>query len=77
MAGIKDVANLANVSISTVSNVMNNRRFVSEELQKKVIEAAKTLNYQADPVARSMKSSRAMTLGIIITSFSRIFSHKY
>ena len=52
---------------------MNNRRFVSEELQKKVIEAAKTLNYQADPVARSMKSSRAMTLGIIITSFSRIF----
>lgn len=73
MAGIKDVANLAGVSVSTVSNVINNRRYVTEEVRNKVLKAAEALNYQADMMARGLKSSRSMTLGVIITKFTRIF----
>jgi len=73
MHGIKDVANLAGVSISTVSNVMNNSKYVREDLRKKVLDAAKSLDYEADTIARGLKSYRTRTLGIIITSFSRIF----
>lgn len=73
MASIKDVANKAGVSISTVSNVISGKRYVSEELSIKVHNAIKELNYEADLVARSLKNNRTMTIGVIITSLSRIF----
>lgn len=73
MASIKDVAAKAGVSISTVSNVINGNRYVSEELTCKVQKAIKDLNYETDLIARSMKNSRTMTIGVIITSLSRIF----
>lgn len=73
MAGIREVANLAGVSISTVSNVMNNRKFVREDLREKVLSAAKKLDYEADAIARGLKACRTRTLGVIIKSFNRIF----
>lgn len=73
MASIKDVAAKAGVSISTVSNVISGKRYVSEELVGKVQKAIKELNYEADLVARSMKNNRTMTIGVIITSLNRIF----
>lgn len=39
MATIKDIANAAGVSVATVSHVVNNTRFVSPELRKRVEEA--------------------------------------
>lgn len=73
MASIKDVAEKAGVSISTVSNVINGTRWVSGELTEKVQKAVRELNYEADLVARSLKNNRTMTIGVIITSLSRIF----
>lgn len=73
MASIKDVANKAGVSISTVSNVINGKRYVSDELSVKVHKAIKELNYEADLIARSLKNSKSMTIGVIITSLSRVF----
>lgn len=73
MASIKDVANKAGVSISTVSNVINGSRYVSSELSVKVHNAIKELNYETDLIARSLKNSKTMTIGVIITSLSRIF----
>ena len=45
-AKITDVAQKANVSISTVSHVLNHTRFVSEETRKKVMDAVEELGYQ-------------------------------
>ena len=44
-AKITDVAQKANVSISTVSHVLNHTRFVSEETRKKVMDAVEELGY--------------------------------
>ena len=73
MASIKDVAERAEVSISTVSNAINGTKYVSEELKSKIIRAIEELNYEVDPVARSLKSKKTMTIGVVITSINRIF----
>ena len=53
MATIKDVAKRAGVSISTVSNVMNGSKYVSDELKKRVADAISELNYRVDVTARN------------------------
>lgn len=73
MASIKDVAQRAGVSISTVSNVINGTKPVSDELVEKVYQAIGELKYEVNPVARSLKSKRTMTLGVVITNINRIF----
>ena len=45
VAGIKDVAACAGVSISTVSYVMSGKRSIKEETKRKVLKAAKELGY--------------------------------
>lgn len=58
-AGVKDVAQLSGVSISTVSYVMNGKRPISEETSARVIAAARTLGYL--PADRA----RAQELGLL------------
>lgn len=73
MAGIKDVAEKAGVSISTVSNVINGTKYVSDELKIKINQAIAELQYEVDPVARSLKSKKTRNIGVVITNISRIF----
>jgi len=73
MASIKDVAEMAGVSISTVSNVINDTKYVSDELKIKINQAIVKLHYEVDPVARSLKSKKTMTIGVVITNINRIF----
>lgn len=65
-ATIRDVANLASVSISTVSHVFSGSRPISEKTKERVRQAALELNYQADPSARSLRSSKAGIIGFIL-----------
>ncbi len=51
-ATIKDVAKLAGVSFKTVSRVINKEGTVGQELQDKVMQAVKALNYQPNLSAR-------------------------
>lgn len=69
-ASIKDVAKEANVSIATVSRVLNNIDVVNEETKKKVLEAIKKLDYRPNIVARSLKTQKTKTIGIIIPDIS-------
>ena len=73
MSGIVEVARRAGVSISTVSNVLNNKRYVSPELVRRVEEAARELSYQPNPIASSMKSNRTRTIGVITEDMCGVF----
>jgi LacI family transcriptional regulator len=66
MSSIKDVARRANVSISTVSHVVNGTRFVSETARTQVLAAIRDLEYVPSAVARSLKSNSTKTLGMLI-----------
>ncbi|GEL07734.1 LacI family DNA-binding transcriptional regulator [Salisediminibacterium halotolerans] len=63
---IKDVAKLANVSTATVSHVINQTRFVAESTQEKVYQAMRELNYQPNSAARSLRSRKTNTIGLIV-----------
>ena len=54
-ATIKDVAKLAGVSFKTVSRVINKEGTVGQELQDKVMQAVKALNYQPNLSARLLR----------------------
>lgn len=71
--GIKDVARLANVGISTVSRVFNNSAGVSDELKERVLEAASQIGYTTNPIARTLKNAKTNTIALIVTSLKRNF----
>ena len=73
MATIKDVAKRAGVSISTVSNVINSSKYVSEELKQRVNQAIAELNYRVDVTARNMKTRTTKTIGVVVNSIGSIF----
>lgn len=66
MPTIKEVADLAGVAVGTVSHVINGSVPVSESLKRKVQAAIRELDYHPNHVARSLKTSRTQTLGIIV-----------
>ena len=67
---IKDVAKEAGVSIATVSRVLNDIDVVNEETKKKVQDAIKKLGYRPNIVARSLKTQRTRTIGIVVPDIS-------
>ena len=73
MATIKDVAEQAGVSITTVSHVINKTRYVSNELIDRVYEAMRELNYRPNTLARSLRSGRTKTIGLVIPDISNMF----
>lgn len=79
MATIKDIATKTGLSVGTVSRVMNNRGYISEETRDKVTEAMKSLNYKPNELARSLTKKNTNMLGIIMPHiehpyFSRLIS---
>lgn len=73
MAGIKEVAKKAGVSISTVSNVMNGTKPVSPELKTRVLDAIGELQYEVNPVGRGLKSNKTNQVGVIVPSFNQVY----
>ncbi|OLQ91597.1 transcriptional repressor PurR [Vibrio ponticus] len=73
MASMKDIAKLAGVSTSTVSHVINQSRYVSEEISERVNRAAQSLNYTPSALARSLKTNRTKTLGMLMTTSTNPF----
>jgi LacI family transcriptional regulator len=70
---IKDVANRAGVSLSTVSLVLNNKKNVSEKTRLCVLETIKQLNFHPSRMARGLASRKSGNIGFILTEdhFSR------
>lgn len=63
---IKDVARMAEVSISTVSRVINDSKPVSPEARRRVLKAIEVLGYKPNEVARSLVTKRSNIIGIIV-----------
>jgi DNA-binding LacI/PurR family transcriptional regulator len=70
---IRDVARLAGVSTATVSHVINNSRFVSEETRLKVLAAIERCGYTPNAHARNLASKRNHTFGLILSDLSNPF----
>jgi DNA-binding LacI/PurR family transcriptional regulator len=73
MPSIKKVAELAGVSVGTVSHVITGSVNVSEPLRLKVQAAIRDLDYHPNHVARSLKTSKTRTLGIIVPDMTISF----
>ncbi|MFJ8311421.1 MULTISPECIES: LacI family DNA-binding transcriptional regulator [unclassified Streptomyces] len=67
MAGIKDVAAEAGVSVATVSRVLNGHPSVSEAARARVLAAVDALGYRPNAVARSLRTDQTRTLGLVIS----------
>jgi LacI family transcriptional regulator len=66
-SSLSDVARLAGVSPATASRVISGADYpVSATLRAKVEQAARTLGYTPDPVARAMATGRSRTIGVIV-----------
>lgn len=70
MITIRDVARHAQVSVTTVSHVVNATRFVSEVARERVQRAIDELGYVPSALARSLKSNRTHTVGMMIPNSS-------
>jgi DNA-binding LacI/PurR family transcriptional regulator len=75
-ANQKQLAKLAGVSAGTVSNVISGSARVSESSRQKVLEAIRILNYQPNLIARSFKTHRTHTLGIVVPDITIAFFPK-
>src|SRR6202163_4780893 len=73
MATVHDVARHAGVSTSTVSHVVNNTRFVSDELRERVRAAMRELDYTPNAAARMLTTKRALTIGLIVSDIRNPF----
>lgn len=63
---IKDVAKMADVSISTVSRVINDSKPVSPEARRRVLHAIDVLDYKPNEVARSLVTKKSNLIGVIV-----------
>lgn len=73
VARIKDIAAKAHVAPSTVSNVLNDSKYVSDEVKARVYQAVEDLTYRPNLLARSLKTRRTCTVGVIIPEFNLFF----
>ncbi|NMB61608.1 MAG: LacI family transcriptional regulator [Chloroflexi bacterium] len=73
MANINDVAERANVSITTVSHVINQTRYVSDDLTERVRKAMEELDYHPNSLARGLRSGKTKTIGLVIPDISNQF----
>ncbi|NUM48241.1 MAG: LacI family DNA-binding transcriptional regulator [Anaerolineales bacterium] len=67
---IRDVAKQAQVSIATVSRVLNNSPAVSPETRRRVNEAMQHLDYQPNPAARRLSAGRTNTIAVVLPLFT-------
>ncbi len=72
-ANIYEIAKEAGVSIATVSRVINNHGSVSEKSRKKVNDVIARRNYVPNGNARSLSTSKSMTIGVVVPDINNPF----
>ena len=72
-ARIKDVADAANVSTSTVVRVLHNRPYVRDEVRKRVFNEIERLGYIPNKIASLLKTGVKKTIGLICSEYPSTF----
>jgi len=73
-ATMQDVADLAQVSVMTVSRVLNNKSLVRERTVKKVLRAIESLQFKPNTVARSLAGKKSYYIGLIYSNPSDAYA---
>lgn len=73
MSSIKEVAREAGVSTATVSHVINNTRYVSDEVRARVKKAIEKCRYYPNAHARGLASGRSKIIGLVISDIANPF----
>lgn len=68
-----DVARLAGVSQSAVSRTFTDGASVSPATREKVLEAARTLKYRPNQIARSLITQRGHVVAVVVTHIDNLF----
>ncbi|HWJ30596.1 MAG TPA: substrate-binding domain-containing protein [Flavisolibacter sp.] len=73
---LKDIANKVGVSTALVSYVLNNQKEgrINKEVAQKIRDTALELNYRPNQIAKSLKTNKTFTLGLIVADISNPFS---
>jgi DNA-binding LacI/PurR family transcriptional regulator len=71
---LSDVAKTAGVTSMTVSRVINQNGYVSDETRAKVLRAVGELNYRPNVLARSLKRQRTETIGLVLGDIANPFA---
>ncbi|WBV53041.1 LacI family DNA-binding transcriptional regulator [Chryseobacterium gambrini] len=74
-ASIKDIARIAEVSVATVSYVLNKKEGsrISEATKTRILEVAKSINYTPNKIAKSLKMNKTKLIGLIVADISNDF----
>ncbi|TPR55134.1 LacI family DNA-binding transcriptional regulator [Enterococcus sp. OL5] len=72
MASIRDVAQLAGVSVGTVSRYLNGQQLKQSNMEK-IASAIETLDYKENIIAKGLKNNRSFSLGLLMNSISSRF----
>lgn len=73
MPTIRDVASRAGVAPITASRVINNTGYTSEDVRRRVRQAADELGYTPNALARSLRSNQTRTLALVLTDVTNPF----
>ncbi len=72
-ARLIDVARRAEVSRATAARALGGYGLVTEATRERVMAAAAELNYRVNELARSMRSGRSLTIGVVVADISNSF----
>ena len=73
MVTIRDVAKYANVSVATVSRVLNSHSSISEKTRETVLNAVQALGYYPNANAQALASQSSDTVGVVVTDVTDSF----
>lgn len=65
MPTIKEIAKLCNVSVATVSNIINNKGGVSDQTKARVLKVVEEMNYTPNSIAKNLKTKNTRSIGVI------------
>jgi LacI family transcriptional regulator len=70
---LADIAKAANVSMMTVSRVINNKPGVTNETREHILDLIKEMEYQPNAIARSLVTNKTKTIGLVVPDITNPF----
>lgn len=74
MATIKEIAEICNVSATTVSNVINGKAKTSEETKERILQVVKETGFKPNSIAKGLRIKRSMTIALIAEDIAQFTS---